>query len=399
MPSVFISYSRKDQDVAESFEKVLKSHGLGVWRDQESIYAGEKWPKAIGNAIASNEMLLLLWSRQAKGSHFVEFEWNTALALQKAILPVFIEDVKLPPALSALNGIPADNLTRGITKIKERISNIEKVEGASQEEVIDVLEDIRATRPQEALREFKAAFKQKKWHVKGNVYQVSGGDIHINENASGSGASRNRIILGLLFLTLIAIVLVVIKSQFGSVSSSAGDTLQLTIYVHGPEDRQQVVLENTGTLFVDLDNDRRRAQIGESGRTNFGEIPVRFKGRNIGIGLEAPGYELISPRSGYFFEGKPIYLGVQRDDSLGKIKGIVKNRDGSIFIDSALVMVGNDTITRTNALGIFNITLPPRMQVKDEKTPYQLTVRKEGYLVSTEYYYPLSGDIEIRMSQ
>ena len=94
-----------------------------------------------------------------------------------------------------------------------------------------------------------------------------------------------------------------------------------------------------------------------------------------------------------------IYLAVKKDDSLGKISGIVKNRDGSEFIKDALVLIGNDTTTTTNELGIFKITLPAKMQVKDEKSSYLLTIKKEGYRIKTEYYYPKSGDIEIRLEK
>jgi hypothetical protein len=42
---------------------------------------------AIGEAIAAHDHVMLLWSKTAAQSHFVEFEWNTAVALRKTILP------------------------------------------------------------------------------------------------------------------------------------------------------------------------------------------------------------------------------------------------------------------------------------------------------------------------
>ena len=172
---------------------------------------------------------------------------------------------------------------------------------------------------------------------------------------------------------------------------------QLTVYVHGAKGKQDIVLENTGKLVIDFDNDRRVAMIGQNGRTNFGEIPEKFIGKEIGIGLEAPGYTLINPKKQYPLNGNPIYISVKRDGGLGRISGIVKNRDGSIFIKDALVMIGNETTTKTDKLGIFKIKLPEKMQVKDDKTPYLLTVKKEGYAIKSEQYYPKSGDIEIRL--
>ena len=41
----------------------LRAHGITVWRDQDSLYGGQNWPKAIGEAIAAHDVLLLVWSQ------------------------------------------------------------------------------------------------------------------------------------------------------------------------------------------------------------------------------------------------------------------------------------------------------------------------------------------------
>ncbi len=178
-----------------------------------------------------------------------------------------------------------------------------------------------------------------------------------------------------------------------------GQSLQQTVYVHGQDGKQHIVLENTGKLVVDFDNDRRTAMIGEDGRTNFGEIPEKFSNQKIGIGLDAPGYELIDLHKQYKLHGKPIYLAVKRDNRLGMISGRITNREGSEFIKDALVMVGHDATTTTDELGIFKITLPVNMQVKDKNTPYKLIVKKEGYETIREDYYPGTPDFEIRLEK
>ena len=85
-------------------------------------------------------------------------------------------------------------------------------------------------------------------------------------------------------------------------------SLQLTVYVHGPQSQQEVILENSGSLIVDFGNDRRKAHIGEYGRTNFGEIPDKFKDIETGIFLEAPGFKMKHPDQKITFTGEPIYL-------------------------------------------------------------------------------------------
>lgn len=83
MPSVFLSYTRADLEVVQQLEHGLIQNNISVWRDQEKIRGGQKWPNVLGEAIAANNFFLLVWSKQARDSHFVEFEWCTAIALKR----------------------------------------------------------------------------------------------------------------------------------------------------------------------------------------------------------------------------------------------------------------------------------------------------------------------------
>ncbi|HAQ19012.1 MAG TPA: hypothetical protein DCR40_07245 [Prolixibacteraceae bacterium] len=195
------------------------------------------------------------------------------------------------------------------------------------------------------------------------------------------------------------LILVSIVSFFsiGIAYFNEPSSTQLTVYVYGPKGKQDIILENIGMLIVDFANDRRTPMIGQNGRTNFGEIPKKFLGKEIGIGLIAEGYKLNKPEKLYKMDGNPIYIPVIKEGNLGSISGIVKNRDGSIFLKDVLIMIGNDTSTITNEFGIFKITLPENMRVPNDKIPYLLTIKKEGFSVKTVYYYPSSKDQEIRL--
>jgi hypothetical protein len=57
MPSVFISYSRANLALIEQLAAQLKSHPeIDIWRDQEKIYGGQKWPIVLGEAIANQDV-------------------------------------------------------------------------------------------------------------------------------------------------------------------------------------------------------------------------------------------------------------------------------------------------------------------------------------------------------
>jgi hypothetical protein len=91
MPTVFMSYSWDDVGYAEQLEADLKGVGINVWRDQHKLYGGQLWPKELGEAIAAQDAVLLLWSGKTADTHFVEFEWSTAIALNIPIIPCLID--------------------------------------------------------------------------------------------------------------------------------------------------------------------------------------------------------------------------------------------------------------------------------------------------------------------
>ncbi|HEY7495933.1 MAG TPA: toll/interleukin-1 receptor domain-containing protein, partial [Candidatus Tectomicrobia bacterium] len=117
MTRVFLSYARNDLQVVQRLEQEIVAHGLTVWRDQDSIYGGQQWPKAIGEAIATHDRVVLVWSQHAARSHFVELEWNIALALQTSIIPCWLDQTPLPPALSSTNGIDLRVLLEALPRL------------------------------------------------------------------------------------------------------------------------------------------------------------------------------------------------------------------------------------------------------------------------------------------
>src|SRR5262245_43746691 len=132
MGQVFLSYARRDLPTLQPLLQNLVANGVTVWRDQDSLYGGQRWPKAIGEAIAAHDVLLLAWSQEAAASHFVEFEWNTALALQKSVLPCLLDQTPLPPALKAINGIDARLPHKALPKILDALQQPVKPSKAEQ---------------------------------------------------------------------------------------------------------------------------------------------------------------------------------------------------------------------------------------------------------------------------
>ena len=179
MPNVFLSYSREDLAVARRLDQALTTSGIAVWRDQESLYGGQQWPKAIGEAIATHDVLLLAWSKHAAASHFVGFEWTTALALRKTILPCFLDETPLPPALSAINGLEMHALEAGLPKLLQALQrSVATTDSARRKDVLDRLQEVNSADPADVVEAAKVVFSQQGWAVQGPVYQAAG-DMHL----------------------------------------------------------------------------------------------------------------------------------------------------------------------------------------------------------------------------
>ncbi len=172
-PKVFLSYARQDFDAAKKIEQVLRENQHSVWRDQQSVYAGQNWPKAIGDAIDTKDALVLLWSKHAKSSHFVEFEWSTAIALRRPILPCLLDETPLPPSLSSYNGIPLNNFENDFSKILKSLqgSPIE-TDPKHGPEIFEQLNVISSAKPKKAVKAVRKIIKQHAANVQGDVYQA-----------------------------------------------------------------------------------------------------------------------------------------------------------------------------------------------------------------------------------
>ncbi len=105
MSQIFISYSRHDQDIVYAVANELRTKGFEVWTDVTGIRGGATWLFEIQKAIVQSQMILVLWSKAAHESQWVEREIIYALDHQKTIVPILLDDTKLNLALINLQPI------------------------------------------------------------------------------------------------------------------------------------------------------------------------------------------------------------------------------------------------------------------------------------------------------
>lgn len=88
MPDCFISYASQDERLAECVHDELKRHGLSVFVASLSLDSGAKWPTTVLTSLRKSSWVILLASRAACESAFVNQEIGAALAASKQLVPI-----------------------------------------------------------------------------------------------------------------------------------------------------------------------------------------------------------------------------------------------------------------------------------------------------------------------
>jgi hypothetical protein len=98
---VFISYSRRDQELVFRLVNDLASQGIGAWIDQRDIKPGQIWDDSLNRAIDRCPYLLLALSPASVVSPYVHDEVSRAKAQDHRLFSALIEDCEIPPEFYA----------------------------------------------------------------------------------------------------------------------------------------------------------------------------------------------------------------------------------------------------------------------------------------------------------
>lgn len=118
----FLSYSRQQYACAEQLVLQLQNQGVSVWFDVQQLEPGTEWPSDIQHGLEHSASVLLLASRAALASPYVEREWRYALAQQRPVIVALVERVRLPPELRVVPIVDCrGDLTPCITRLQQII--------------------------------------------------------------------------------------------------------------------------------------------------------------------------------------------------------------------------------------------------------------------------------------
>jgi TIR domain len=98
----FVSYAREDAEFVLRLAKDLRMGGAGVWVDQLDIAPGQRWDRAVEDALAKCLQLVVILSPAAVESTNVMDEVSLALEDGKTVVPVLHRQCKIPFRLRRL---------------------------------------------------------------------------------------------------------------------------------------------------------------------------------------------------------------------------------------------------------------------------------------------------------
>lgn len=95
MGYVFISYSSKNKDEADSIKSLLNQNHINTWMAPYDIPPGRKYAEVINKAIKGCDCFALLLTNDSQDSNWVAKEVERAVHYRKLLIPISLENVVL----------------------------------------------------------------------------------------------------------------------------------------------------------------------------------------------------------------------------------------------------------------------------------------------------------------
>ncbi len=96
VPSVFISYHHEDKAIALKIASEIRKVSSHVWMDDMEIHVGDNVVDKIAKGLSESDYFVIVLSDNAVKSKWAEMELSKAIELEKAVLPIKIDDSEIP---------------------------------------------------------------------------------------------------------------------------------------------------------------------------------------------------------------------------------------------------------------------------------------------------------------
>jgi hypothetical protein len=267
----FISYSRDNKEFALKLALELKEAGFPVWLDQLDIPTGVRWDDEIEKALDACDIFMVILTPSSSTSENVKDEIGYAIDSGKRLLPLLLENAKLPFRLRRFQYVDFTKITYedGVARAKQLLHNL------MEEPTVPRAED-EAAPSSEPVQVSQAPAQEKTAHPSPEVKQEVVEKQPVAEaikvkpveerplekkspepqtaaaGAASSGTSSSRgWFYGISGVVIVAILVFIGMKLFGSSGNQAAPTVQATeVKVELPAATQRSVSQPTDTPAV-----------------------------------------------------------------------------------------------------------------------------------------------------
>jgi hypothetical protein len=124
MADVFISYSTKDEELAQFVREHLEAQKLSVFIASLGLNAGERWTPKIISELKGAQWIILLATKDALASAAVQMEAGAAIFGDKKVIPIMwnVKPEEVPRWISDFQGIVLKDST--MENLRDQVSQL-----------------------------------------------------------------------------------------------------------------------------------------------------------------------------------------------------------------------------------------------------------------------------------
>ena len=154
--TVFISHTKEDQEAASRVCAVLEADGIGCWLASRDAAGSEDKAAASIEAIRSSDLVLLIFSASANSSPYVLREIERAIAYERPVLSIHLDDAVPNPSLEYYlnlwqwldaSGGFEDRQAEIIAAVREQLTGASKLAKAPEQAAVSSLETVKEPEP------------------------------------------------------------------------------------------------------------------------------------------------------------------------------------------------------------------------------------------------------------
>jgi hypothetical protein len=142
----FISYSRTNKEFALKLALELRSSGFDIWLDQLDIPTGARWDDEVEQALEDCDIFMVILTPASSTSDNVKDEIGYAIDTGKRILPILLENAKVPLRLRRFQYVDftGKNYDDGVESAKQLLRKLIEEAAIPVEQLHSVTEAQRA---------------------------------------------------------------------------------------------------------------------------------------------------------------------------------------------------------------------------------------------------------------